>query len=82
MEINNGTNDAAAQVITEDQAEGVVRRRVIIEEGGIFGVAGEEYEDGEDIEDVLRRVEAQDREIPRYPPVLGYDDPFIPDVQQ
>ena len=40
VEINNGTNDAAAQVITEDQAEGVVRRRITIEEGGVFGIAG------------------------------------------
>ena len=37
----------------EDQAEGVVRRRVSIEEGGVFRIAGEEYEDGEDVEDVL-----------------------------
>ena len=54
----------------------------MIEEGGVFGIVGEEYEDGEDIMDVLRRVEAQDQEISRYPPVPGYDDPYIPDVQQ
>ena len=42
------------QAITEDQAEGAGRRRVTIEEGGVFGVAGEFYEEGEDIMDVLR----------------------------
>ena len=68
--------------MAEDQAEGVVRRRVTIEEGGVFRIIGEEYEDGEDIMDVLHWVEAWDWEIPRYPPVLGYDDPYIPDIQQ
>ena len=83
VEINDGVDDKQNQAITEDQAEGVVRRRVMIEEGGVFGIVGEEYEDGEDIEDVLRQVEAQDREIPRYPPAPDYDDPnYIPDVQQ
>ena len=47
-------NDVAVQVITEDQVEGWVRRRVMIEEGGVFGVAREFYEEGEDIMDVLR----------------------------
>ena len=37
VEINDGTDDAVAQAIAEDQAEGVVRRRVMIEEGGVFG---------------------------------------------
>ena len=45
-------DDEQNQAIAEDQAEGVVRRRVTIE-GGVFRIAGEEYEDGEDIEDVL-----------------------------
>ena len=67
--------------MAEDQAEGVVRR-VTIEEGRVFGIVGEEYEDGEDITDVLCRVEAWDQEIPRYPPVPGYNNPFIPDIQQ
>ena len=53
VEINDGVDDERAWVITEDQAEGVVRRRVTIEEGGVFGVAGEFYEEGEDIMDVL-----------------------------
>ena len=82
VEIDDGVDDEWAQAIAEDQAEGVVRRRVMIEEGGVFRIAGEEYEDGEDIMDVLHRVEAWDQEIPRYPPVPGYDNPYIPDVQQ
>ena len=53
VEINNGVDNEAAQVIMEDQAEGVVRRRVTIEEGGVFGVAREFYEEGENIMDVL-----------------------------
>ena len=52
VEIENGTDDAVAQVITEDQAEGVVRR-VMIEEGRVFRVAGEFYKEGEDLMDVL-----------------------------
>ena len=82
VEIDDGVDDAQNQVIVEDQAEGVIRRRVTIEEGGVFGIAREEYKDGEDVEDVLRRVEARDWEVPRYPPVPGYDNPYIPDVQQ
>ena len=31
-----------------------MRRKVTIEEGGVFGIAREEYEDSEDVEDVLR----------------------------
>ena len=66
----------------EDQAEGVVRRRVTIEEGGVFGVAGELYKEGEDIMDVLRRVKVRDAEIPRYPAAPDYDDlNYIPDRQ-
>ena len=54
VEINNRVDNEAAQVIMEDQAEGVVRRRVTIEEGGVFRVAGEFYEEGEDIVDILQ----------------------------
>ena len=43
---------------------------------------GEEYVEGESMEDVLRWVEARDREVLRYPLVLGYDDPFVPDIQE
>ena len=82
VEIVDDMDDEWNQAITEDQAEGVVRR-VTIEEGGVFRIVGEEYGDGEDVEDVLRWIEARDREIPRYPPVPSYDDPnYIPDVQQ
>ena len=45
-------------------------------------LVGEEYEEGETMEDVLRRVEGWDAEVPRYPPVPGYDDPYVPDVQE
>ena len=38
--------------------------------------------DGETMDDVLWRVEARDQEVPRYPPVPGYNDPFVPDVQE
>ena len=83
MEINNGVDDDVAQAITEDQAEGVVRRRVTIREGGAFGVAGEFYEEGEDLMDVIHQVEAWDAEIPQYRPAPSYDDPdYIPDVQE
>ena len=43
---------------------------------------GEEYEDGETMEDILQRVEGWDAEVPRYPLVPGYDDPYVPDVQE
>ena len=83
VEIDDGVDDEWNQAVVEDQAEGVVRRRVMIKEGGVFGIAGEEHKDGEDIEDVLCQVEARDQEIPRYPLVLDYDDlNYIPDVQQ
>ena len=73
----------AAQVIMEDQVEGVVRRRVTIREGGVFGVAREFYEEGEDLMDVICQVEAQDAEISRYRPTPDYNDPnYIPDVQE
>ena len=59
------------------------RQRLTAEQVGEWeGLVGEEYEDGETMEDVLRRVEARDAEVPRYPPVPGYDDPYVPDVQE
>ena len=64
VEIEDRTDDAAVQAIAEDQAEGMVRRQVMIEEGGVFGVAGELYEEGKDIMDILRQVKAWDAEIP------------------
>ena len=70
-------------MITEDQVEGVMRWRVMIEEGGVFGIAGEFYEEGEDIMDVFRWVKAQDAEIPQYRAPLDYEDlNYIPDVQE
>ena len=83
VEIDDGVDNEAAQVITEDQTEVVVRRRVMIREGGAFGVAREFYEEGEDLMDVICWVEAWDAEISRYRPALGYDDlNYIPDVQE
>ena len=57
-------------------------QRLTAEQAGEWGFEGEEYEDGEMMEDVLRRVEARDAEVPRYPLVPGYDDPYVPDVQE
>ena len=49
----------------------------------MFRVAGEFYEEGEDLMDVIHWVEAQDVEIPQYRPAPDYDDPdYIPDVQE
>ena len=46
-------------------------------------MAGEFYEEGEDIMDVLQRVEAWDTKIPRYTQPPNYDDlNYIPDVQE
>ena len=76
-------DDDQNQMITEDQvriAEG--RLWMTAEQAGEWGLEGEEYEDRETMEDVLCRVEARDQEVPRYPPVLGYDDPYVPDVQE
>ena len=83
--INDDVDDKRNQMITEDQArlaEG--RQRLTAEQTGEDweGLVGEEYEDGETMEDVLQRVEARDVEVPRYPPVPGYDDPYVPDVQE
>ena len=60
VEIDNRVDDEQNQAVVEDQVEGVVRWRVMIEEGGVFGIIGEEYEEEEDIMDVLHRVEAWD----------------------
>ena len=79
----DGVDNEAAQVIVEDQAEGVVKRRVMIREGGAFRVAREFYKEGKDLMDVIHQVEAWDVEIPRYRPALDYNDPnYIPDVQE
>ena len=58
VEIDDRVDDKWAQVVAEDQAESVVRRRVTTEEGGVFGVVGEFYEEGKDIMDIFRQVEA------------------------
>ena len=82
VEIDDGVDDKRVQAIAEDQAEGVVRRRVMIKEGGVFRVAGEFYEEGEDLMDILHPVEARDLEIPRYRPAPSYDNPnYIPNRQ-
>ena len=82
VKIDDGVDDEAVQAIAEDQAEGRVVRRVTIEKRGVFRIAGEIYEDREDIMDVLRWIEARDAEIPRYPEAPSYDDPnYIPDRQ-
>ena len=76
-------DDEQNQMIAEDQARIVEGRlRMTAEQAGEWGLEGEEYEDGETMEDVLQRVEARDQEVPRYPPVPGYDDPYVPDVQE
>ena len=82
VEIDDGVDDEWNQAIAEDQAEGVVRRRVTIEEGNVLGIVREEFEEGETVLDILHQVDAQDQEISRYPPVPGYDNPYIPDIQE
>ena len=83
VEIDDGVDNEAAQAIAEDQAEGVVRRRVTIMEGGAFRVAREFYKEGKDLMDVIHQVEAWDAEIPRYRPAPDYNNPnYIPDVQE
>ena len=83
--IDDDVDDERNQMIVEDQArlaEG--RRRLTAEQAGEDweGLVEEEYEEGETMEDILRRVEGRDAEVPRYPPVSGYDDPYVPDVQE
>ena len=83
VEIDDRVDNEVAQAIAEDQAEGVGRRRVTIREEGVFGVAREFYEEGEDLMDVIHQVEAWDAEIPRYRPAPDYNNPnYIPDVQE
>ena len=43
-----------------------MRRQVTIEEGGVFRITREWYEEGEDIMDVLRRVKAWKAECQGY----------------
>ena len=75
-------DDERNQMIAEDQARvEEERQRLMAEQVGEWGLEGEEYVEGETMEDVLRRVEARDVEVPRYPLVPGYDDPYVPDVQ-
>ena len=77
-------DDECNQMIAEDQARVMEeRQRLTTEQAGEReGLVGEEYEEGETMEDILRRVEGRDGEVPRYPPVPGYDDPYVPDVQE
>ena len=69
---------------TRDRLIAPLTQRLTVEQAGEDweGLVGEEYEDGETMEDILRRVEYWDAEVPRYPPVPGYDDPYVPDVQE
>ena len=79
----NDVDDERNQMIAEDQVRVMEERQwLTAEQAGEWGVEGEEYEEGETMEDVLRRVEARDQEVPRYPPVPGYDDPYVPDIQE
>ena len=49
----------------------------------MFRIAGETFEEGEDVMDILWQVEAWDWEVPRYLEAPGYDDPnYIPDRQE
>ena len=76
-------DDERNQLIAEDQARVAEERlRMTVEQAGEWGVEGEEYVEGETMEDMLRRVEAQDQEVPQYPLVPGYDDPYVLDVQE
>ena len=71
------------QMIAEDQAlVEEERQRLTVEQAGEWGLEGEEYVEGETMDDVLQRVEARDQEVLRYPPVPGYDDPYVLDVQE
>ena len=83
VEINDRVGNEVVQVIMEDQTEGVMRRWVMIREGGAFRVAGEFYKESEDLMDVIHWVEAQDTEIPRYRLAPDYNDPnYILDIQE
>ena len=64
--IDDDVNDKRNQMIVEDQARvEEERQRLTAEQAGEWGLEGEEYVDGELMEDVLRRVEARDLEVPR-----------------
>ena len=81
--IDDDIDDKRNQMIAEDQAWVVEeRQRLTAEQAGEWGFEGEEYVDGETMDDVFRWVEARDAEVPRYPLVPGYDDPYVPDVQE
>ena len=82
--IDDDVDDERNQMIAEDQARvAEEQQRLTAEQAGDWeGLVGEEYEDGEMMEDILRQVEGWDAEVPRYPPVPGYDDPYVPDVQE
>ena len=81
--IDNNIDDERNQMIAEDQARVVEgRERLTVEQAGEWGFEGEEYVEGEMMDDVLWRVEARDEEVPRYPLVPEYDDPYVPDVQE
>ena len=59
VEIVDSTDNKAAQVITENQAEGQMLW-VEGEKVRVLGVEGEIFEEGKDILDVLRRVVVSD----------------------
>ena len=59
VEIVDGMDDEAAQVIAEDQVEGNVLQ-VEGEEVRVLGVEGEIFKEGEDMLDILQRVMARD----------------------
>ena len=81
--IDDDVDDEQNQMITEDQARvEEERERLTAEQAGEWGLEGEEFVKGETMADVLCRVEARDAEVPRYPPVPGYDDPYVPDIQE
>ena len=81
--IDDDVDDERNQMIAEDQAQVEEEQQwLTAEQAGEWGIEGEEYVEGETMEDVLWRVEARDQEVPRYPPVPGYDDPFVPDIQE
>ena len=81
--IDDNVDDERNQMIAEDQVQvEEERQRLMAEQAGEWGLEGEEYEEGETMEDILRRVEARDQEVLRYPPVPRYNDPYVPDVQE
>ena len=76
-------DDERNQMIAKDQAQvEEERHRLMAEQVGEWGLEGEEFVNGESMGDVLCRVEARDEEVPRYPLVPSYDDPYVLDVQE